>query len=110
MLDRLKVKWGISSAPQFWAILITFSLAGLAITQVRRPLFHLFGIEPQTPLWIKTIVYLASVFPLYQLFLLVFGTLLGQFRFFWEKEKAMGRWFCRLPGRTFGPTAPGKAP
>ncbi len=99
MLSRLKQKWSIASPWQFWAIMLTFSLAGMAITQVRRPLFHLFGIEPETPFWIKTVVYLASIFPLYQLFLLIFGTLLGQFRFFWEKEKAMARWLLRRPAR-----------
>jgi hypothetical protein len=100
MLSRLKQKWSITSPWQFWAIMLTFTLAGLSITQVRRPLFHLFGIEPETPFWIKTVVYLASIFPLYQLFLMMFGTLLGQFRFFWEKEKAMVRWLLRRPSRT----------
>jgi len=98
-MDHLKRKWGITSPWQFWAIMLVFTLAGLAITQVRRPLFHLFGIAPETPFWIKTVVYLLSIFPLYQAFLLIFGTLLGQFRFFWEKEKAMGRWIGRRLSR-----------
>lgn len=95
MFDRLKQKWNITSAWQFWAIMLTFTLAGMSITQVRRPLFHLMGIESETPFWLKTIIYLLSLFPLYQIFLMIYGTLLGQFRFFWEKEKAMGRWIWR---------------
>ena len=97
MFEKLKTKWGITSAWQFWSIMLTFSLAGMAITQVRRPLFHVFGIEPETPFWIKTVVYLASIFPLYQLFLVLIGSALGQFRFFWEKEKALVRWALRRP-------------
>lgn len=95
MMEHLKEKWGIRSPWQFWAIMLAFSLAGMAITQCRRPVFHLLGIEPETPFWIKTVVYLLSIFPLYQFFLLVFGTLLGQFRFFWAKEKAMFQWIGR---------------
>jgi hypothetical protein len=99
MMDRLKQKWGITSTTQIVLIMAVFSLAGMAITQVRRPLFHVFGIDtPETPFWIKTVVYLISIFPLYQLFLLLFGTLLGQFRFFWEKEKKMARWLGRKTG------------
>ena len=100
MMSRLKEKWGITSPWQFWAIMLVFTFAGLAITQMRGPVFHLLGIQPETPFWIKTVVYLLSIFPLYQLFLLIFGALLGQFRFFWEKEKTMARWLVRRFTRT----------
>jgi len=101
MFQSLKRKWNIASNFQLAMIFLAFSFAGISITQVRLPLFALFGIQPDTPFWIKTLVYLVSIFPLYQVFLLLFGTLLGQFRFFWEKEKAMGRWILRrLTGTT----------
>ncbi len=95
MFDKLKQKWGIRSNLQVVLILLVFTLAGLSITQVRQPVFLLFGLTADTAWWIKTVVYLLSIFPLYQLFLLIYGTLLGQFRFFWEKEKAMARWIMR---------------
>jgi len=37
------------------------------------------------------------VLPLYQIFLLVYGFIFGQFTFFWEKEKQ----FIRRIGRLF---------
>jgi len=95
MMDSLKEKWGIESNLQIILIMVVFSLAGMAITQCRAPVFRLFGLTETTPLWIKTVVYIACVFPMYQFFLLVFGTLFGQFRFFWEKEKKMFRWIAR---------------
>jgi hypothetical protein len=95
MMAGLKQKWGITSTFQIVLIMTAFSLAGMAITQSRPIVFHLFGIKHETHLWIKVVVYILSVFPLYQLFLLVFGTLLGQFRFFWEKEKKMVQWIGR---------------
>ena len=92
-VERMKEKWGITSTWKFIAILLVFSLAGLAITQCRKPVFHLFHLTAETPLWIKTVVYLLAVFPLYQFFLLLFSVPLGSFKFFWEKEKKLGKWF-----------------
>ncbi len=79
--------------------MIVFSLAGMSIVYVRRPFFVLFGITQETAFWIKFITWLLIVFPTYQINLLIFGTLLGQFKFFWEKEKAMGRFFKKLFSR-----------
>ena len=96
MFEKLKKKWNIKSNWDFFLINLVFALAGMAIVFVRKPLFHLFGITSQTPFWIKFVTWLAIVFPIYQINLIIFGTLLGQFRFFWEKEKQMGRFFVRL--------------
>ncbi len=94
-LDKFKQKWGISSTVDIILILVVFSLAGMSIVQVRVPVFQLLHIE-DAHMAIKTLVYLAVVFPAYQFFLLFFGLILGQFRFFWEKEKKMGRWIMNL--------------
>jgi hypothetical protein len=36
-------------------------------------------------------LYLILVLPLYQIFLLIYGFIFGQFKFFWEKEKLIFR-------------------
>ena len=87
-------KWGISSVWQCILICVVFSLAGMMIVHERSPLFHLVGITKETPLWIKVCVYIPLVFPMYQLNLLIFGFLLGQFPFFWEKEKRLVRFLA----------------
>ncbi len=89
--EKLKQKWGIKSEWDFWMIMLTFSLAGMGITVIRPVVFHLFGIESDTPFWIKVCAYIPLIPPAYQLGLLFFGTLLGQFHFFWEKEKQLVR-------------------
>jgi len=33
---------------------------------------------------------------IYQVFLMAWGTVAGEFRFFWEKEKKLGRWILKL--------------
>lgn len=88
-IARLKQKWGIQSNFDFTLIMVVFSLAGMNVALCRKPLFHLLGVRADTALWIKTLLYLALVFPAYQISLLVYGFILGQFDFFWNKQKAL---------------------
>lgn len=94
-IDRLKTKWNIDSNFEFVIIMLVFSIAGMLIIYERQPVFHWLGITPKTPFWIKFFAWLVVVFPAYQINLIVFGSLLGQFQFFWNKEKALGRFLLR---------------
>lgn len=96
MFERMKKKWNIESTFDLVVIMLVFSLAGMAILFERRPIFYLLGITSATAFWIQFLAWLAVVFPSYQLNLIVFGTLLGKFRFFWEKEKKILRFLGRL--------------
>lgn len=88
-LDKLKAKWQLDSLVQVLAVLAVFTLTGSTVVYLRKFLFASLGFNEATPFWLKTITYLLFVFPAYQLMLLGYGFLLGQFRFFWEKEKKM---------------------
>lgn len=92
-------KWGIETFWDFLMINIVFALAGMMIVFERKPLFEFLGIHAETALWIKILVYIPLVVPLYQLNLIIFGTLLGQFDFFWNKQKQIGRRFLKLLNR-----------
>jgi len=96
IFQKLKKKWNIQNNWDFAAIMIVFSIAGMCISFERRPIFHLIGITDQTPLWVKVLIYIPLIVPIYQVNLMIFGTLLGQFRFFWNKEKQLGRFLRRL--------------
>lgn len=91
MIDKLKTKWGISSNWQFFIINIVFAVSGMVIVFERKPLFHWLGVSSETPFLIKAFFWLIIVFPAYQLNLLIFGSILGQFEFFWNKEKKLLR-------------------
>ena len=90
-MEKLKNKWDIQSDKDFWLIMLTFSLAGMSLLSIRKVVFPLIGIKAATPLWIKILVYIPLFPPIYQLGLLFFGFCLGQFPFFWEKEKRLVR-------------------
>jgi hypothetical protein len=96
IVQKLMTKWKITSLWDFTAIMLVFSLAGMFVVRVRKPFFVLIGITKETPFVIKFFCWLLIIFPSYQLGLLIFGFLLGQFSFFWEKEKQMFRAIKRL--------------
>ncbi|EMR02059.1 DUF6787 family protein [Cesiribacter andamanensis] len=90
-LVRLKERWGLQSLLQVVAVLVVFSLTGSTVVLIRKFLFAAIGFDDATPFWLKTVTYLLFIMPFYQILLLAYGFLLGQFTFFWEKEKKLAR-------------------
>lgn len=88
-LLRLQSKWELTSVRQVLLVLLVFSLTGSTVVFLRKTLFGWLGFDEATTWWVKTIAYILFVFPAYQLLLLGYGALLGQFRFFWSKEKKL---------------------
>jgi len=99
IFNQLKAKWGIESNLQIIAILVVFTLAGPSVVFIKSWYFNLLGFDDSTSMTTKTIAYLLFIFPAYQILLLLYGFLLGQFRFFWEKEKALARMIWRFGGK-----------
>ncbi len=95
VLQKLKTKWGISNNRDLFLIMLVFSLAGMMISVCRKPIFHLLGID-HAPLWLKILIYVPLIMPIYQIGLIIFGFLFGQFNFFWEKQKKVGRGIAKL--------------
>lgn len=93
---RIKAKWQIDSDKDYWLIMIAYSLAGMFILPVKKVIFHLVGINDHTPFWIVVLVYIPLVPPAYQVGLIFFGTLLGQFKFVWGQAKKRGELLSRL--------------
>ena len=83
---KLKKKWNIASNWDFILIMLVFSLAGMSIGFVRPLIFHILHLD-HAPIWVKIIAYIPIIVPIYQCGLIFFGTLLGQFNFFWAWEK-----------------------
>ncbi len=93
MFEKLKKRWQIETNFQLILIFIVFSVTGSAAIYVKGIIFQLLNINSETALWIKIPMYILTVFPAYQLLLIVIGTLFGQFNFFWNMEKKMWRRF-----------------
>ncbi len=91
-LERFKKKQGIAQTRDIFIIATVFSLSGASITFTVRPLYnYIFQHIAHVPFPLKALAYILFAVPVYQCFLLVYGLLFGQFKFFWERQKKMGR-------------------
>lgn len=89
LFKKLKLRWEIESNVQVIIIFFVFACTGLTAVYIRKFVFALFGITESDPFWFKTILWLLTMLPLYYIFLLIYGAIFGQFRFFWGFSKKM---------------------
>jgi manganese efflux pump family protein len=89
-LDKIKNRWGITSNLQVLIIFLVFGVTGSMSLKVARPIMDHLGVNPadMNP-WAYWPIRILISFISYQIMLIIFGTLAGQFRFFWNIEKKM---------------------
>ena len=94
-MQKLKKRWGIDSNFQIVVIFIVFAITGSSSVYIAKPFLVLIGIERinfSNAFWggfIYWTLRIAVIFPLYQILLVIYGWLFGQFKFFWNFEKKM---------------------
>jgi hypothetical protein len=93
MIEKLKNRWGVKSSWHVVVILTVFACTGFLIMYLKRGLSALIGLDNESAIWLRWLFSIAIILPLYQVVLLIFGWLFGQFEFFWNFEK---RFFYRL--------------
>jgi hypothetical protein len=79
--ERLKNHWKITSNIQVAIILLTFALSGFSTLYVHNYIDFLLGVDEESDFWIKVLIFVLMVLPIFNLFLFVWGTLLGQQKF-----------------------------
>ncbi|MCU0437151.1 MAG: prolipoprotein diacylglyceryl transferase [Raineya sp.] len=93
-LERLKNRWGVHSIWQVLLILCVFACTGFTILFVKKPIYAVLGYTEQTPAWVRVLTWIVLILPLYNIILLGYGFIFGQFRFFWMfVNKLFGRLF-----------------
>jgi hypothetical protein len=93
-LERLGDRWGVNPG-RVLIILLVFACTGFTVLFLKRPVVAYFSGAGEQPL-LFTILYYILILPVYNVFLLIYGAIFGQLRFFWEFEK---RFFRRMLGR-----------
>jgi hypothetical protein len=94
MLKQMKTRWGVG----LWgigAILAAFSLAGLTVVRLKQPIMG-YLLPADAPRWLGWTVYVLAILPLHMLCSLIYGSLLGQFRFFWGRIRLTGMRIARI--------------
>lgn len=89
LIEKLKSRWGIESTWQVFIICIVFACTGFSSLFARRFVFDLLGIIDSDPFWLKSLVWVVTILPIYNVLLLMYGALFGQFDFFWNFFKKM---------------------
>ena len=93
MFEKLKRRWNIKSNLQVIIILTVFAITGSLTVYIKKIIFELIEITPDTHFVILIPIYILVVLIVYNILLLIIGSVFGQFRFFWEFEK---RFFSRF--------------
>ncbi len=96
-MKKLKEKWGITSNFQLVIIFIVFGITGSVSTVISGPIIEfLFG-DLNINGFLKFILQLVIIMPIYQVLLLFFGFIFFQFNFFFKFVKK----FMKLLGFGF---------
>jgi Na+-driven multidrug efflux pump len=83
-IERLRTRWKLDSAWQVIIVLLVFACTGFTVMFLKRPILQLFNSENTTTV---TVAYYLLILPVYNVILLAYGFIFGQFDFFWEFEK-----------------------
>tara|TARA_B100000767_G_scaffold2064_1_gene2068 strand:- start:2925 stop:3449 length:525 start_codon:yes stop_codon:yes gene_type:complete len=89
-IHKLENKWVVNQRWELIRIFIVFAFTGSSSVFVGRPIIEFIGITKDNlyPIFYWFLFIFISLF-FYQILLLVFGWLFGQFKFFWGFEKKM---------------------
>lgn len=86
---KLQQRWAVN-AKQAVIILIVFACTGFSVLFLKEPLLNIIVGEEEKNL-LHSIIYFIVILPVYNLLLLCYGFIFGQFKFFWNFEKRMFR-------------------
>ena len=95
-IEKLMLRWKLESAFQVVVVLVVFACTGFTVLFIKKPILHFLAGRQEDSVTASVIYYLL-ILPLYNVILLAYGFLFGQFKFFWEFEK---RFFNRVFRRT----------
>ena len=90
-MKKLKLRWGIETNWRLTIILLVFAITGSTAAKLAAPLTDFIGIEREMGWLVYWPIRILIIFPIYQVLLVFFGWLFGEFQFFWNFEKKMLR-------------------
>ncbi len=82
--NKLKERWGVTTNFQVVVILIVFSLTGFSTLYAHNFIDYLLGVNNDTAFWVKSVIFIFLVLPIFSVFLFIWGTILGQRKFVTE--------------------------
>ena len=90
-MKKLKERWNIETNGQLIVIFLVFAITGSSAAKLAAPVTDFFEIKREMGWYIYWPFRILIIFPIYQVLLVLFGWIFGQFEFFWNFEKRMIR-------------------
>ena len=87
-IDKLQNRWNLKNGWQVVLVLVVFACTGFSVMLLKAPVKAFFLEDGEPTLWFN-IFYWILIFPVYNVILLFYGFVFGQFNFFWQFEKRM---------------------
>ncbi len=88
-MRKLKERWNINSNLRLIIVFVVFAITGSTAAKFAAPITDAFGITKEMGWYVYWPFRILIIFPVYQVLLVFFGWLFGEFEFFWEFEKKM---------------------
>ena len=90
LINKIKRRWEIKSNRQLLIIFLVFWITGSLAAWISKPILEFIGLkEIAISAWAYWPIRIIIVFPLYQILLLIIGTIFGQYKFFKNFIKKM---------------------
>tara|TARA_B100001758_G_C18099892_1_gene447865 strand:+ start:372 stop:659 length:288 start_codon:yes stop_codon:yes gene_type:complete len=90
LINKIKRRWEIKSNRQLLIIFLVFGITGSLAAWISKPILEFIGLKEATiSAWAYWPIRIIIVFPLYQILLLIIGTIFGQYKFFKNFIKKM---------------------
>ncbi len=92
LINKIKRKWEIKSNFQLLIIFLVFGVTGSTSVWISEPILDFIGLKQASiSNWIYWPIRIIIIFPVYQILLLIIGTVFGQSKFFKNFVKKMFR-------------------
>ncbi|MBC8343712.1 MAG: diacylglyceryl transferase [Bacteroidetes bacterium] len=95
-MNKLKERWGIKGTFHVIIILLVFAATGMSTLKVEGMISQWLKLSDHPTFINRFLVFVFLTLPIYNILLLIIGTLFGQFSFFWNFEKRFFSSFGKL--------------
>ena len=85
-VEKLKERWGLKTLKQVIIVLVVFACTGFTVLFIKAPILDLIRGDAEKQWWMS-VIYFILILPIYNILLLGYGFIFGQFDFFWNYEK-----------------------
>ena len=90
-MKKLIERWELKSNRQVIIVFLVFAITGSSAAKLAAPITNFFEITKELGWYIYWPIRILIIFPVYQVLLVFFGWVFGEFEFFWKFEKRMIR-------------------